>query len=111
MWLKAPTSFMRRLRSIPPPNTSPDMSSWIPTTVKSSIWMFLPSSRKWRSPTPGSPRRWRPSPPVVVVTEPPEAKASPSQKLYFAERPLAMSEKVAALVRRDDEVGVVIVIA
>src|SRR5215204_1726047 len=32
---------------MPLPNTSPDMSP-IPTTVKSSVWMFMPSSRKCR---------------------------------------------------------------
>jgi hypothetical protein len=32
---------------------------------------------------------------VVVADEPPEANASPSQKPYSAEMPLAMSEKVA----------------
>ena len=33
--------------SIPLPNTSPDMSP-IPTTVKSSFWTSMSSSRKWR---------------------------------------------------------------
>ena len=31
---------------MPLPNTSPDMSP-IPTTVKSWVWVSIPSSRKW----------------------------------------------------------------
>ena len=47
MWLNAAISLVWRERSIPLPNTSPDMSP-MPTAVKSVVWMSTPSSRKWR---------------------------------------------------------------
>ncbi len=47
MWLKAATSRMCSEQSMPLPKTSPPMSP-MPTTVKSSRWVSLPSSRKCR---------------------------------------------------------------
>jgi hypothetical protein len=46
-WSKAASSLSLCDSSMPLPNTSPLMSP-MPTTVKSSVWMSLPSSRKWR---------------------------------------------------------------
>ena len=47
MWSNAATSRMCSDSSMPLPNTSPDMSP-MPTTVKSSVWVSTPSSRKCR---------------------------------------------------------------
>jgi hypothetical protein len=46
-WSKAATSRMCSDSSMPLPNTSPDMSP-MPTTVKSSLCVSRPISRKWR---------------------------------------------------------------
>ena len=79
---------------MPLPNTSPDMSP-TPTAVNGSDWMSLPTSRKWRFTASQAPRA------VIAIAlwsypaEPPEAKASPSQKPRAVETSLAMSEKVA----------------
>ena len=79
---------------MPFPKTSPLMSP-MPATVKGSSWMFLPISRKCRFTD-------SQAPPAVIPTtlwsypfEPPEAKASSSQKPYSAATALAVSEKGA----------------
>ena len=46
-WSKAASSLMVVSRSMPLPNTSPDMSP-TPTTVNGVSWMLTSISRKWR---------------------------------------------------------------
>ena len=46
-WSKAATSFRHFDKSMPLPNTSPDMSP-TPTTVTACDWMSTSISRKWR---------------------------------------------------------------
>ncbi len=80
---------------MPLPNTSPDMSP-TPMTVKGSFWMSLPISRKWRWTLTQPPRAVMPIFLWSYPAEPPEAKASPSQKSYSVwATELARSEKVA----------------
>ena len=93
-WSKAATSRVLRDTSSPLPKTSPLMSP-TPATVKGSAWMSCPISRKCRAIITQAPLAVMPIALWSYPCEPPEAKASPSQKPYSAEMPLAMSEKVA----------------
>ncbi len=78
-WSNAATNRMCRDSSIPLPNTSPDMSP-TPMTVKSWLWESWPSSRKCRLTDSQAPRAVMPMTLWSYPAEPPEAKASPSQK-------------------------------
>ncbi len=80
--------------SMPLPNTSPAMSP-MPTTVKSCVCVSTPSSRKCRLTHSHAPLAVIPIFLWSYPAEPPEAKASPSQKPYSAASALAVSEKVA----------------
>ena len=79
---------------MPLPKTSPLMSP-IPTTVKESCWVFRPISRKWRLTDSQAPRAVIPTSLWSYPFEPPEAKASSSQKPYSVAIALAVSEKGA----------------
>ena len=79
---------------MPLPKTSPPMSP-TPTASKSSFWQSKFISRKWRFTDSHAPRAVIPMTLWSYPTEPPEAKASSSQKPYSAAKPLAISEKVA----------------
>ncbi len=85
---------MRSDRSIPLPNTSPDMSP-IPTAVNSSTAGSIPSSRKCRLTDSHAPRAVIPSFLWSYPTDPPEANASSSQNPYSAATAFAVSENVA----------------
>ncbi|MGD0090248.1 MAG: hypothetical protein ABSE73_10030 [Planctomycetota bacterium] len=93
-WSNAATSLMCSDSSIPLPNTSPDMSP-MPTTVKSSASTSMPSVRKWNFTDSQAPRAVMPIPLWSYPSEPPEAKASPSQKPRAFAISFAVSEKVA----------------
>ncbi len=67
----------------------------IPATVKGSDWMSFPISRKCRLTHSQPPRAVIPSSLWSYPCEPPEAKASPSQKPYSAATALAVSERCA----------------
>ena len=54
-WSKAATTRSARDRSIPLPNTSPDMSP-MPTAVRGSVSAFLPSTLAWRRTLSQAPR-------------------------------------------------------
>ena len=79
---------------MPLPNTSPDMSP-TPTTVKSSVWVSRPSSRKCRFTDSQAPFAVMPIFLWSYPAEPPDANASPSQNRFRTEISLAMSENVA----------------
>ena len=85
---------MCSLSSMPLPNTSPDMSP-TPTTVKSSVWVSTPISRKWRLTDSQAPLAVMPIFLWSYPADPPDANASPSQNPYFREISFAMSENVA----------------
>ncbi|CAB4852455.1 unannotated protein [freshwater metagenome] len=79
---------------MPLPKTSPLMSP-TPTTVKSCDVVSWPSSRKWRFTDSHAPRAVMPIALWSYPTDPPEAKASPSQKPQDKAISLAISLKVA----------------
>ena len=77
-WSNAASKRVCRDRSMPLPNTSPDMSP-MPTQVKSSAWQSWPSVRKWYFTDSQPPREVMPMSLWSKPAEPPEANASPSQ--------------------------------
>jgi hypothetical protein len=77
-WSKAATSLMCCESSMPLPNTSPDMSP-IPATVKSVVSVSMPSVAKWNFTDSQAPRAVIPICLWSYPSDPPEAKASPSQ--------------------------------
>ena len=90
-WSKAATRRVVRESSMPLPNTSPLMSP-MPATVKGSPWMSRPVSRKCRFTDSQAPFAVIPTSLWSYPFEPPEAKASSSQKPYSAATALAVSE-------------------
>ena len=109
-WSNAATSRSDRERSIPLPNTSPDMSP-MPTAVSGSVSASRPSTRAWRRTLSHAPRAVMPISLWSYPTLPPEANASPSQKPYSSRDLVGdVAERRRALVGGDDEVGVVAVV-
>ena len=76
------------------PNTSPDMSP-IPTTVTGSDWTSISSSAKWWRTATHAPRAVMPRRLWSYPLDPPDAKASPSQKPRSVLTRLARSENDA----------------
>ena len=81
---------MVSLRSIPLPKTSPAMSP-MPATVNGSFCTSRPRLRKCSRTHSQAPRAVMATFLWSYPTLPPEAKASPSQKPYWAETLLAVS--------------------
>ena len=93
-WSKTATSLIARESRTPLPKTSPDMSP-TPATVKGSFWMSTPRLRKWCFTHSQAPRAVMPIFLWSYPALPPDANASPSQKPYWAETRLAVSERCA----------------
>ena len=66
-----------------------------PTTVNGWVWVSCPISLKCRLTDSQAPLAVMPIALWSYPTEPPDAKASPSQKPYFPATPFAMSENEA----------------
>ena len=93
-WSNAATILSVFDSSMPLPNTSPDMSPQ-PTTRMGWVCTSTPRSAKWRWTLTHAPLAVMPIALWSYPTEPPLAKASPSQKLCSSAIALATSEKVA----------------
>ena len=85
---------MARLCRAPLPNTSPDMSP-IPAMVKGCFWTSRPRLAKWCLTHSQAPRAVIPTFLWSYPWLPPDAKASPSQKPYWLETLLAVSDRWA----------------